>query len=454
MKKYTFQDIRDQGLLIYEYIRGSHCQGTDIETSDRDTGGIYLAPAEQLLGLGFDYQDEIKSEKNDDSWMELNKFMRLLLKSNPTVLEALFIDDEFVLYEHPIITELKKHRGIFLTKECFKPFYAYGVSQIKKARGLNKKIVQPIVERKTVLDFCYTFYKQGSTKIQNWLDYRGLNQRYCGLVNIPNMGDTIGVYYDWGNHFLNEKKDCDELIHIAQGRLPNGLKSRRSTDELEYVNTTDVINKIKKSNDSEMIKSLEEELRYIHLTNMLVFIVKTYGIKSYLSFRYWIDTQKPIGYKGITNEAMTSNEVRLSSVAKDEKPICYMTFNKDAYQTHCKEYKDYKDWEKNRNPIRYESNLNHSYDSKNLSHSFRLVNMCIEIAKGEGMKVNRRNIDRNFLLEVRHHKYEYEELIERLDEKIKEMEEAIKVSTIPESIDIETVNNLLLDIRRKQLKLC
>lgn len=454
MKKYTFQDIRDQGLLIYEYIRGSHCQGTDIETSDRDTGGIYLSPAEQLLGLGFDYQDEIKSEKNDDSWMELNKFMRLLLKSNPTVLEALFIDDEFILYEHPIITELKKHRDIFLTKECFKPFYAYGVSQIKKARGLNKKIVQPIVERKTVLDFCYTFYKQGSTKIQNWLDYRGLNQRYCGLVNIPNMGDTIGVYYDWGNHFLNEKIDCDELIYIAQGRLPNGLKSKRSIDELEYVNTTNVINKIKKSNDSEVIKSLEEELRYIHLTNMLTFIVKTYGIRSYLSFRYWIDTQKPIGYKGITNEAMTSNEVRLSSVAKDEKPICYMTFNKDAYQTHCKEYKDYKDWEKNRNPIRYESNLNHSYDSKNLSHSFRLVNMCIEIAKGEGMKVNRRNIDRDFLLEVRHHKYEYEELIERLDEKIKEMEEAIKASTIPETINIETVNNLLLDIRRKQLKLC
>lgn len=454
MKKYTFQDIRDQGLLLYEYIRGSHCQGTDIETSDMDTGAIYLAPAEQLLGLGFDYQDEIKSEKNDDSWMELNKFMRLLLKSNPTVLEALFIDDEFVLYEHPIITELKKHRDIFLTKECFKPFYAYGVSQIKKARGLNKKIVQPIVERKTVLDFCYTFYKQGSTKVQNWLDYRGLNQRYCGLVNIPNMGDTIGVYYDWGNHFLNEKRDYDYLIYLAQGRLPNDLKSSRSLNELEYVNTTDVINKIKKSNDSEEIKSLEEELRYIHLTNMLVFIVKTYGIKSYLSFRYWIEAQKPIGYKGITNEAMTSNEVRLSSVAKDEKPICYMTFNKDAYQTHCKEYKDYKDWEKNRNPIRYESNLNHSYDSKNLSHSFRLVNMCIEIAKGEGMKVNRRNIDRDFLLEVRHHKYEYEELIEKLDDKIKEMEEAIKVSTIPEAIDVETVNNLLLDIRRKQLKLC
>lgn len=451
MKKYTFQDIRNKGLLLYEYIRGSHCQGTDIENlSDTDTGGIYLAPSEQLLGLGLDYQDEIKSEKNDDCWMEMNKFMRLLLKSNPTVLEALFVDDEFVLYEHPIMTELKKHREVFLTKECFKPFYAYGISQIRKSRGLKKKIVQPIVERKTIMDFCYTFYKQGSTKVQNWLDFRGLSQRYCGLVNIPNMGDTIGVYYDWGNHFLNEPFEEDDWETIRQSFFvsEDGITC---DDRKDYANTTEVITKIKNCNKEDVLKELNKQLDKIHLTNMVWFIHCTYGVNNYNEFCKWYQVQKPIGYKGITNEAMTSNEVRLSSVAKDEKPICYMTFNKDAYQSHCREYKEYKDWEKNRNPIRYESNLNHSYDSKNLSHSFRLVDMCIEIAKGEGMKVNRRNIDRNFLIDVRNHKYEYEELIEKLDEKIKEMEEAIKVSTIPENIDINFVNNLLINIRKKQL---
>lgn len=34
------------------------------------------------------------------------------------------------------------------------------------------------------------------------------------------------------------------------------------------------------------------------------------------------------------------------------------------------------------------------------------------------------------------------------------MEEAVKTSTIPETIDVEVVNNLLLDIRKKQLGLC
>ena len=104
MRKYGFQEIRDKGLLLYEYVRGSVSQGINTKSSDIDHGGVYLAPAEQLLGLGIDYQDEIKSEKGDDDWMELNKFMRLLLKSNPTVLESLFIDDKYVLYEHPIMT--------------------------------------------------------------------------------------------------------------------------------------------------------------------------------------------------------------------------------------------------------------------------------------------------------------------------------------------------------------
>ena len=86
----------------------------------------------------------------------------------------------------------------------FPTFFGYGKSQIEKCRGLNKKIVNPVNERLTPLDFCYTFKGQGSTKIINWLDNRGLKQNYCGLVNVPNMHDMYDLYYDWGLHFQNE----------------------------------------------------------------------------------------------------------------------------------------------------------------------------------------------------------------------------------------------------------
>lgn len=98
-----------------------------------------------------------------------------------------------------------------MTKACFKPFMGYAKTQIIKARGLNKKIVNPAKERLEPLDFAYTFYNQGSTKIKNWLEYRGLKQQYCGLVHIPNMHDTYGVYYDWGNHFNDEEIIVEEL---------------------------------------------------------------------------------------------------------------------------------------------------------------------------------------------------------------------------------------------------
>ena len=110
----------------------------------------------------------------------------------------------------------------------------------------------------------------------------------------------------------------------------------------------------------------------------------------------------------------------------------------------------YKEWEKNRNPIRYESNLNKNYDAKNIMHCVRLMHMGIELAKGEGFNV-KRTWDRDFLLDIRNHKMEYDEIMAYVEEKHKEFNEAIKTSAIKDSIDINFVNDLLIEIRKKQL---
>ena len=165
----------------------------------------------------------------------------------------------------------------------------------------------------------------------------------------------------------------------------------------------------------------------------------------------WYNEQKPIGYKGMVNRDHTSNELRLSSVEKDERPICHVSYYKDSYSQHCRKWIEYQDWVKHRNPVRYESNLNKSYDAKNICECFRLMNCGIEIARGEGYKVDRSGIDAEFLLEIRNHKYEYDELMEKLNARKDEMEKAMAESMIPEQIDVEFVNSLLLDIRKKQL---
>ena len=79
--------------------------------------------------------------------------------------------------------------------------------------------------------------------------------------------------------------------------------------------------------------------------------------------------------------------------------------------------------------------------------------MCTEIAQCKGFLVDRRNIDREFLLDVKNHKYEYEDVIAMLDEKKKIMDEAIASSTLPDAVDVDFVNDLLINIRKEQLKL-
>ena len=418
--KLTFKDIEDRGLLLYKYIRGSQAYGTNTPESDQDEGGIFIAPQEWVDGLGFDYAEEVSDEKHDTVWWELGKFLRLLCTSNPTVLEALFVPEDKVLYEHPIMTEIKKHRDMFVTKASFKPFGGYATSQIAKAQGQNKKIHWDIQEmtRKTPLDFCYTFRKQGSQNIQNWLAERGLEQRNCGLVNIPNMRDTYGVYYDFGQHMVFNNIDVDYFKNPKNYNDPF----------IAFVFNTFL---------SDNFGRTDEE----------------YDIDMY-NLYYQLRTPKG-GHCGIVSEDGDSNQVRFSSVQKDDMPICYMTYNQSGYESHCRKYREYIEWKEHRNKARYENNLEglekdkeKFYDSKNMMHCFRLLSMCIEVAEGKGILVDRRNIDREFLMDVRNRKYTYDELMGKLLELKAKMDKAIEKSAIRENIDIDFVNNLFLDCRR------
>lgn len=73
-----------------------------------------------------------------------------------------------------------------------------------------------------------------------------------------------------------------------------------------------------------------------------------------------------------------------------------------------------------------------------------------EIAEGKGM-ILQRTWDRQFLMDVRNHKYEYDEIIEMLERDKERMNQLIELSTIREKIDVGFVNQLMIDIRKKQM---
>lgn len=433
----NFEQIIKEGRLLYKYTRGSHLYGLNTPESDLDEGGLFIANKDSFFGLPSNYFPQVSDERNDTTWYEIGKFTEMLLKSNATVLEALFVsEDKQLLKPNKILMPLFENRDAFITKDCFKPFVSYAIEQIHKARGLNKKIVNPINERLWPLDFCYTFRGQGSTNIKYWLEYRFLDQSYCGLVNIPNMHDIYGVYYDWGRFFEDKGITADNLISYYH--YPRGYQ-----DSAKLISS---LKKVKFEKDKNLYKKL---LVFSYKYNLANFIVDFYGLNDDVDnkIKEWFDKQKCIGYRGIVGEK--SNELRLSSVSKGEKPICYISYNENGYRKHCIDFKNYQDWVKYRNPQRYESNLNKNYDSKNLCHCMRLMTMGQEIAEGNGIILDRREAgDREFLMDIRNHKFEYDELMNIVHEKQLEMEKAIKESTLPEHIDRGLVNDLLITIRK------
>lgn len=448
----TFEGIKNSDRLLYHYIAGSTLYHCNEEDSDVDTKGLYIATENEIFGLGFDkqfrdkykgiidlYSTQIGDDKADNVLYEVGKYMSMLLSSNANVLESLFVPEEMMIVKpHKCLDGLFENRDKFITKSCFKPFIQYAVEQIKKARGLNKKIVNPITERKSPLDFSFTFFNQGSTNIQNWLSYRGLKQEYCGLVNIPNMHNVYGLYYDWGRHFEENNISIDDL--------ENAFKL------IGTIKLSEIVSKMKSSTTDEERAKYEKSMKQAQLVNMVEFIVDFYGfnedeIEMFL-LSNWFSKQKPIGYSGIVGD--DSNSLRLSSVSKGEKPICYVSYNKDGYTKHCAMYKEYKEWEKFRNPKRYESNLNKNYDSKSMYHSIRLMRMGKEIANGEGIILDRRIAgNRDLLMDIRHHKFEYDEIMALVTKEETELNNAIANSKLPEEIDVNLVNDLLIDIRKK-----
>ena len=256
-------------------------------------------------------------------------------------------------------------------------------------------------QRKDILDFCYTFKEQGSLPIKDYLKKYNLDQRYCGLVNVPNMYYMYGLYYDFAAYFKFE--------------------------------------------NIEWFKVDESKADIVFPFNQLIIdsgqIAKRIVEKNFF------------GYSGIVHpdEIDKTNEVRLSSIPKGEKPICFISFNKDAYASHCREYKEWSDWKKNRNQTRYSDNKGYNFDAKNMCELVRLIHTGIEIAR-DGVYNVERTWDREFLLDIKHHKKTYEEIMAYVNEKRAEFDELIKTCTLPENVDVDKVNDLLIQARKEIYK--
>ncbi|MBB6129731.1 DNA polymerase beta superfamily protein [Mucilaginibacter lappiensis] len=189
----TFNELkRQQQYLLLDCISGSTAYNLNVQGSDIDKKGVFILPQHQLYGFGT--CDQVANESNDEVYFEIGRFIDLLTKNNPNILELLSTPEQFIKYCHPLMNLIRPED--FLSKLCLDTFAGYAQTQVKKARGLNKKINKPLGDdRKTVPDFCYVIHNNGSVTLQQWLNENQLQQQECGLMALDHFRGTYLLYH-------------------------------------------------------------------------------------------------------------------------------------------------------------------------------------------------------------------------------------------------------------------
>ena len=217
----TIDELKKSGHIIFECISGSRAYGLDMPNSDTDIRGVFILPVDDFFSL--EYIGQVNNESNDIVYYELRKFIDLCASNNPNILEMLNVPERCVLYEHPLFKTISMN--VFLSKQCEFSFANYAYSQKKKARGLEKKIVNPMEkERKSILDFCFILDDGKSVEFKKFLSTQKLDQTNCGLSRIPHMRDCYNLYVsnEWSFSGIarNELSNDVNLSNIPKGEMP------------------------------------------------------------------------------------------------------------------------------------------------------------------------------------------------------------------------------------------
>ena len=115
--------------VILEGVVGSVAYGLNTPQSDIDIKGIFVYPTEKILSL-HKGKETINKNNPDIEHHEVEKFIRLAINCNPTILELLFLEKyEILTSEGKMLVE---NRDSFLSKKIYKAYGGYALSQAKK----------------------------------------------------------------------------------------------------------------------------------------------------------------------------------------------------------------------------------------------------------------------------------------------------------------------------------
>jgi len=381
--------LKENNLIIYDVIYGSQAYGTNRPDSDLDKRGIFILPDSIL-----------KSIETVDGFVDENYFFEV----NDGTQNVVYYELRKFLYmlsnSKPNVFEI-----LNVPEDCV--IYKHPImDEILNNRNdfVNKKCYY------TFTDYVRSQLNKASglNKMQNWESEKMIRKTPMDFC-----------------YALVDGKSIPLIQYFQENRIDPKFCGLTKTP-----NSRDVYGLYYDLSGAQCFSELYDE---VYRENQ-----KCWRIEKKF--------QIGLGYKGIQMD--DSNEIRLSSIPKGETMSFFISYNKDGYSMHCKDYKRYQTWLEERDETRYTDFQSHGQglDGKNMLHCRRLFEMCEEMAAGKGVIVRRLNAKE--LLKIREGKVSLSELKEYAESKLDTIKEQFDNSELPEDIDKKYLNDLLRKMRK------
>ena len=124
--------------LIFLGVSGSVAYGTNTSESDIDYRGATIPTKDYLFGLK--RFEQFNDDAEDKVIYSIQKLFKLLLESNPNILELLFLPEDCIIKSSNAYIKILNNRSIFLSIRAARTFGGYADAQFKKMSRMRAKI--------------------------------------------------------------------------------------------------------------------------------------------------------------------------------------------------------------------------------------------------------------------------------------------------------------------------
>lgn len=444
--------------LILMCLTGSRMYGTHYEKgeypfdknyiSDYDYRGIFIPSPENNLGIIKDI-DEINAnpvtqkelnisliqninksynlnikEESDIVLYNIDKFFDLAISENPSIIDILFMNKESKIYSNKYGEEILNNKKMFLTKAAIDRFIGYSQQQLLRMSNHNKSINK-------FPD--YSIIKNGLRKAYNEskIDYNWITVNFSGELakNISNKQQQ---------QINNETK---KIKNISIEEFYNNYINNLSFSEFKKYMKPDIIDYLTlKSINNKKIKL--NDIVFNGLTSKEI-------LKNQSSFRKISpDFFNIYTYNGKKSFITNNNDINKQEPKEIGNFLFHCSFNRTLFENDSKNISIFWKWQNNRNEKRSILEEKFGFDTKHGSHLCRLMTSALQLASTG--TITPKLSGENFILakNILEGRYTYDEVIDIYNSLKKEVIIQKTKKVLPESKDIEKINNFLIDIKK------